>query len=97
MCQGWSYLCQPLCGSADDIGHEGMALVADIADMFAIHGIATEIIAASIRSPLHVIEAAQAGADIATVPIKSWCMTKHPLTDSGIERFLADWASVPKK
>lgn len=88
----------PFLGRLDDIGHEGMTLVRDIADIFVIHDISTEIIAASIRSPLHVIEAAKAGSDIATIPYKVMVqMTKHPLTDNGIERFMADWASVPKK
>ncbi len=88
----------PFLGRLDDIGHEGMTLVQDIAEIFAIHDISTEIIAASIRSPLHVIEAAKAGADIATIPYKVMVqMTKHPLTDNGIERFMADWATVPKK
>ncbi len=88
----------PFLGRLDDIGHEGMTLVRDIADIFAIHDLSTEIIAASIRSPLHVIEAAKAGSDIATVPYKVMIqMTKHPLTDNGIERFMADWATVPEK
>jgi transaldolase len=88
----------PFLGRLDDIGHDGMTLVQDIAEIFAIHDISTEIIAASIRSPLHVIEAAKAGADIATIPYKVMVqMTKHPLTDNGIERFMADWATVPKK
>ncbi|NLY52945.1 MAG: fructose-6-phosphate aldolase [Firmicutes bacterium] len=88
----------PFLGRLDDIGHDGMQLIRDIAEIFAIHDISTEIIAASIRHPLHVIEAAKAGADIATIPYKVMVqMTKHPLTDSGIERFLADWASVSKK
>lgn len=88
----------PFLGRLDDIGHEGMTLVQDIAEIFAIHDISTEIIAASIRSPLHVIEAAKAGSDIATIPYKVMVqMTKHPLTDNGIERFMADWATVPKK
>ncbi len=88
----------PFLGRLDDIGHEGMDLVRDIAEIFAIHGISTEIIAASIRHPLHVIEAAKAGSDIATVPYKVMVqMTKHPLTDNGIERFMADWATVAKK
>jgi transaldolase len=69
-----------------------MALIETVVDIFRIHGIQTEIIAASIRSPLHVVDAARAGAHIATVPgnvIKA--MLKHPLTDSGIERFIKDW------
>ena len=65
--------------------------------MFEKHGITTEIIAASIRSPEDVVDAALAGADIATIPYKIIVqMTKHPLTDAGIERFLKDWESVPK-
>ncbi len=88
----------PFLGRLDDIGHDGMALVEDIATIYAIHGIDTEIIAASIRNPLHVIDAAKAGADIATIPYKVMVqMTKHPLTDAGIERFMADWASVTAK
>ena len=88
----------PFLGRLDDIGHDGMTLVQDIAEIYAIHGIDTEIIAASIRSPLHVIDAAKAGADIATIPYKVMVqMTKHPLTDAGIERFMADWASVVAK
>lgn len=79
-------------------GSEGMTLIRDIADIFAVHGIETEIIAASIRNPIHVIEAAKAGCDIATVPYKVIVqMINHPLTEKGIERFLKDWETVPKK
>ena len=88
----------PFLGRLDDIGSDGMILIADIAQIFAMHEIKTEIIAASIRNPIHVIEAAKAGCDIATVPfgvIKQ--MISHPLTTSGIERFLKDWEGVPKK
>ncbi len=88
----------PFIGRYDDIGQQGLDLVADIAEIFAIHNIGTEIIAASIRNPMHVIGAAKAGCDIATVPyavIKQ--MIGHPLTTSGIERFLKDWETVPKK
>ena len=88
----------PFVGRLDDIGKNGMDLVADIAEIFDIHGITTEIIAASIRSPLHVIDAAKAGADIATVPYKVILqMTKHPLTDNGIERFMKDWEGLTQK
>ncbi len=88
----------PFVGRLDDVSHDGMQLVRDIAEIYAIYGIETMIIAASIRHPLHVIEAAKAGADIATIPYKVIeQMVKHPLTDIGIERFLADWARVPKK
>lgn len=88
----------PFLGRLDDIGSEGMTLIRDIADIFAVHGIETEIIAASIRNPIHVIEAAKAGCDIATVPYKVIVqMINHPLTEKGIERFLKDWETVPKK
>jgi len=82
----------PFLGRLDDIATNSLELIETIADIFKIHNIKTEIIAASIRSPLHVVAAARAGAHIATVPanvIKA--MLKHPLTDSGIEKFLKDW------
>ena len=87
----------PFVGRLDDIGTEGMDLIAEIAEIFSIHGIATEIISASIRNPMHVVNSAKAGADIATVPYKVIMqMIGHPLTTAGIERFLKDWESVPK-
>ena len=87
----------PFLGRLDDIGMEGMNLIEEIVDIFEIHGIETEIIAASTRSPMHVTRAARAGAHIATVPYNVLIqMTKHPLTDVGIERFLKDWEGVPK-
>lgn len=88
----------PFLGRLDDIGAEGMTLIEEIVEIFNVHGIETEIIAASIRNPLHVINAARIGADIATVPYDVIVqMSKHPLTDIGIARFLKDWESVPKK
>ena len=94
---GASYV-SPFLGRLDDIGAEGMKLIEEIVDIFQMHGIETEIIAASIRNPLHVINAARIGADIATVPYDVIVqMAKHPLTDNGIARFLKDWESVPKK
>lgn len=85
----------PFVGRLDDIGHDGMALVAEIMEIFANYGFDTRVIAASIRHPLHVITAAKAGADIATIPYKVLMqMLKHPLTDLGIEKFMADWAKV---
>lgn len=85
----------PFVGRLDDISQDGIQLIRDIADMFTIHDIGTEIIAASIRHPMHVTQAALAGAHIATCPypvIEQ--MIKHPLTDKGIERFLADWGKM---
>ncbi|WP_078414435.1 fructose-6-phosphate aldolase [Priestia abyssalis] len=82
----------PFLGRLDDLGHNGLDLIAQIADIFAIHDIDTEIIAASIRHPMHVTEAALKGAHIATIPYKVLMqLFKHPLTDSGIEQFLKDW------
>ena len=87
----------PFVGRLNDISSRGNELVETIHNMFEKHGITTEIIAASIRSPEDVVDAALAGADIATIPYKIIVqMTKHPLTDAGIERFLKDWESVPK-
>ncbi len=88
----------PFLGRLDDIGSEGMILLKDIAELFALHNIETEIIAASIRNPIHVIEAAKAGCDIATIPYNVIIqMINHPLTAKGIEQFLKDWETVPKK
>lgn len=85
----------PFLGRIDDISMDGMKLVRNIADIFAIHGIETEIIAASVRNPIHVIQAAQAGADISTIPYSLVMqMIKHPLTDQGLEKFKADWAAA---
>jgi transaldolase len=85
----------PFLGRIDDISMDGMELVRNIADIFAIHGIETEIIAASVRNPIHVIQAAQAGADISTIPYSLVMqMIKHPLTDQGLEKFKADWAAA---
>ena len=87
----------PFLGRLDDIGHDGILLIEEIVDIFNIHEISTEVIAASVRNPLHVINAARAGAHIATIPYNVIIqMSKHPLTDNGIERFLKDWESVPK-
>lgn len=85
----------PFLGRLDDIGDDGLVLIRDIAQIFEIHGIPTEIISASVRHPIHVIECAKAGADIATIPYKVFeQMLKHPLTDSGIDKFLADWEAA---
>ena len=88
----------PFLGRIDDVSMVGMDLVRDIAEIFEIHGIDTEIIAASVRNPIHVIEAAKAGADIATVPYNLVMqMVKHPLTDQGLEKFKADWSAAFEK
>ena len=88
----------PFVGRLDDIGHIGMDVVRDIRTIYDNYGYKTEIIVASIRNPLHVVEAAKMRADIATIPfnvIES--LIKHPLTDIGVEKFLKDWEKVPKK
>lgn len=82
----------PFLGRLDDIGHDGMELIAKIADIFTIHDIDTEIIAASIRHPQHITDAALNGAHISTTPFKVLQqLFNHPLTDKGIEAFLSDW------
>ena len=85
----------PFVGRMDDISTDGMRLVEDIVEIFDMHCIDTEVIAASIRHPQHVTDAALAGAHIATVPYKVMeTMIKHPLTDAGIEKFMADWKNA---
>ncbi len=85
----------PFLGRLDDINQPGIELVRTIAEIFAVYGYETEIIAASVRNPIHVTDCALAGADIATVPYKVIeQMTKHPLTDQGIEKFQADYKAV---
>ncbi len=82
----------PFVGRLDDISHEGMGLIRTIVPIFEYYGFSTEIIVASVRHPRHVVEAAEIGADIVTVPFKVMeQLLKHPLTDIGIERFLNDW------
>lgn len=88
----------PFLGRLDDIGMDGMALIDEITSIYSIQNIKTEIIAASIRHPKHVIDAAALGCDIATVPYKVLMqLFNHPLTDIGIERFIADWEKAFKK
>ncbi len=88
----------PFVGRLDDIASNGVSLIGQIAEMFAIHEIETEIISASIRGPQDVIDSALAGAHIATIPYKVIVqMAKHPLTDAGIEKFMADWNGVFNK
>ena len=88
---GASYV-SPFLGRLDDVGTRGVSLIEDIVEIFEIHGIETEIIAASVRNNMHVLECAKAGADIATVPYSVFkSMLNHPLTEAGIEKFIADY------
>jgi len=85
----------PFIGRLDDISMDGMQLIREIADIFAIHGIESQIIAASVRNSIHVMECAKAGADLATVPFSVIeQVMKHPLTDQGIEKFIQDYKAV---
>jgi transaldolase len=87
----------PFVGRLDDASHVGMDLVEDLVTIFENYEVATEVIVASIRNPLHVVEAATMGADIATIPFKViGQLIKHPLTDIGIKKFLEDWKKVDK-
>lgn len=90
-----AYFVSPFLGRLDDIDHEGMALVRDIVQVYRNYNFSTQVLAASLRHPLHVSDAAKAGADIATVPFKVMeQLFKHPLTEAGQERFLADWRKL---
>ena len=85
----------PFVGRLDDIGDEGMALIRSICGIYRTYGFATEVLAASLRSPLHVVQAAQAGANIGTMPFKVMDqLFNHPLTDRGLEQFLKDYNKV---
>ena len=87
----------PFVGRLDDISHDGLDLVDQIITIYNNYGIETEVIVASIRHPLHVVEAALMGADIATMPFSSLeKLVKHPLTDIGMEKFLSDWKKVKR-
>lgn len=88
----------PFVGRLDDVGHQGMEVVADAVEIFKKYNLPTQVIAASIRHPLHIIAAAKAGAHVATVPYSVLMqMIHHPLTDIGIARFAEDWRKVTKK
>ena len=94
---GASFLC-PFVGRLDDVSHYGMDLIRQIVTIFGNYNFKTEVVVASVRSPLHVLEAALAGADIVTVPPKVIDqMIRHPLTDVGVERFLEDWRKLGAK
>jgi transaldolase len=93
---GASYV-SPFVGRLDDIAQPGMEAVSDILDIFANYGFTTEVIVASVRNPIHVLDSALLGAHIATVPFKVLeQFSRHPLTDKGIDTFLKDWEKVPK-
>jgi transaldolase len=90
--------CSPFVGRLDDIGQDGMEVVKDIVEIYSKHGFATQVIAASIRHPMHCLAAAKAGAHIATVPYNVLLqMINHPLTDAGIARFMSDWKKISQK
>jgi transaldolase len=90
-----AYIVSPFLGRLDDVGSDGMAMLRSICDLYAVQGYDTNVLAASLRHPMHVVESALAGADIATMPYDVFTkLVKHPLTDSGLERFLADWATL---
>jgi len=88
----------PFVGRHDDIGYNGMDLIADIRQIYDQYDFGTEILVASVRHPIHVVEAAKIGADVMTAPPKIiWQLFKHPLTDAGIKSFLADWEKTGQK
>jgi transaldolase len=90
---GATYI-SPFLGRLDDIANDGIGLLEEIVDIYRVQGYATEVLAASLRSPQHVAQAARVGADVATLPVKVFeQMVAHPLTDAGLDRFLADWAA----
>jgi transaldolase len=87
-----AYIISPFLGRLDDVSTDGLRVLSDICEIYAAQGYETQVLAASLRHPVHVVEAARMGADIATMPFKVFeALVKHPLTDAGFERFLADW------
>lgn len=94
---GATYI-SPFIGRLDDISEDGMQLIADVVQIYDNYGFETEVLAASIRHPMHVLESARLGADVATMPLKVIDqLLHHPLTDSGLERFLADWDKLQEE
>jgi transaldolase len=92
-----AYFISPFVGRLDDISEDGMALIRDIKTIYGNYGFSTQILVASVRHPLHVVEAAKIGADIATIPFSVLqALVKHPLTDIGLDRFLKDWEKLPQ-
>lgn len=94
---GATYI-SPFIGRLDDISDDGMQLIADVVQIYENYGFETEVLAASIRHPMHVLESARLGADVATMPLKVIDqLLQHPLTDRGLERFLADWDKLQEE
>ena len=94
---GATYI-SPFVGRLDDAGHDGMQVVADLVEIYERYALSTQVLAASIRHPMHVLAAAKLGADVATIPYKVFqLMFKHPLTDLGIDAFNRDWAKVMER
>jgi transaldolase len=90
-----AYIVSPFLGRLDDVGTDGLRLLSDICEIYAIQGYETQVLAASLRHPIHVAEAARLGSDIATMPFKVFeALVKHPLTDAGYKKFLDDWAGA---
>jgi transaldolase len=93
---GATYI-SPFVGRLDDVSEDGMAMVADIVQIYRNYGFKTKVLVASVRHPIHVLQAAKLGADVATIPFNVIDqLAKHPLTDVGLKKFLADWEKVPK-
>ena len=93
---GATYI-SPFVGRLDDVSSDGMSVIADIVEIYEGYGYETQVLAASVRHPMHVLEAAKIGAHVATCPLKVLLqLAKHPLTDIGLERFLKDWKNVPQ-
>ncbi|HEX7247476.1 MAG TPA: fructose-6-phosphate aldolase [Actinomycetota bacterium] len=90
-----AYIVSPFIGRIDDVASDGMAALRAITEIYAVQGYQTNVLAASLRHPMHVVEAAEAGADIATMPVDVFRkLVKHPLTDLGLETFAADWTAL---
>lgn len=93
-----AYYISPFLGRLDDIAHVGMDLVRQIVEIYRVQGFATRVLAASIRNPLHVVDAARAGAHVVTIPFAVLeSLLRHPLTDIGLQKFLEDWAKLGEK
>src|SRR5918996_3434569 len=93
-----AYIVSPFLGRIDDVAADGMHALRQICEIYEVQGYDTQVLAASLRHPMHIVEAGLAGADIATMPYDVFTkLVKHPLTDSGLEKFLSDWAELKKK